>query len=74
MTVKAVIMEGKNTPKVNMECRNFHVGGTPGSTYWWWKPMGVESTRKSQKERRASESLNILPLPACLGSMAYQEM
>jgi hypothetical protein len=39
---------------------------------WWWKPSGVDSTRNSQKEKRASESLNSLP-PACLGSMAYQE-
>lgn len=45
----------------------------PGSVYWWCRPIGTESTRKSRNDTRAIGSLKSLP-PASVGTMVYQEM
>ncbi len=70
-TVKAVSSDGNARLNVSVPCSSFQICGMPGSVYWWWKPTGTESNRKSQKTSRARFSLNILP-DVCAGNMPYQ--
>jgi hypothetical protein len=72
MTLNAVARLGKKTPKVSTPCNAFIAFVMPGSVYWWWNPVGIESSRKRMKTPRVYASLTIRP-PACRGTRAYQE-
>ena len=72
-TLKAVSSEGITTRKVSSIWMILSSTGMPGSANWWCIPTGVESSRNSTNDSRASVSEAILP-PAVLGSSAYQEM
>src|SRR5690606_8152154 len=57
----AVIKEGMMTMNVRTTCRYFQNGANTACINQWWKPTGIEDSKKCTNDIRASASLNIFP-------------